>query len=196
MKFHHQSTIPQATPALVWRWLFDAAVLLAAVPGCRQVIWLAPHQQLRLILQRRLGPLEPRPLWVDVSLATDEATHQLTYTFTARTQGETETAVGHGRLQLTADGRHVQVEHTLEWEATGLLASVGETLLETQTRAALRQWHTSLDAAVGHHRAPQPTPLPIQPPPHRWGYWLAAGGAAAVAFFGMVLLVWLWWRKR
>ncbi len=190
MHFSTTHTIPQASPAQVWGWLFETNYLLAAVPSCQQVIWLKPNEQVRLVIQRRLGPLESLRLWCDITLTEQNAPHSYAYEVVVRTSGEVETAVGHGRLELSASGGDVQLHHELEWEATGVLASVGETLLETQTRALLRQALAVLETAVQTGQQPIPLVPRLAPPTRPWEPILLGVGAAVAA----LLLLFVGWQ--
>jgi carbon monoxide dehydrogenase subunit G len=193
MRFSTIHTLPQATPTQVWGWLFETNYLVAAVPSCQQVIWLKPNEQVRLVIQRRLGPLESLHLWCDITLTDQQAPHNYAYEVVVRTSGEVETAVGHGHVKLIASGGDVQLHHELEWEATGVLASVGEMLLETQTRAVLRQALAVLETAVQTGQQPIPLVPRLAPPTRPWEPILLGVGAAVAAL--LLLLIGRRWRK-
>lgn len=196
MNFSNTHFIPHTTPANIWERLFDSHHLLAAVAECQQLIWIRPRQQMRLVFQRRIGPFTARPLWVDVTLFPQQP-YSHTFSFVIWDAG-VETAAGEGQLGLAAVDGGVQLTYELAWEATGELATVGDTLLETQTRSSLRHFFATLETAVGTGQAPAPSFTLPQPRTNQlekivWG--VGAAVAAVVLFFLGRRLGRLWQQK-
>jgi uncharacterized protein len=138
VKFAGTATLP-APPSEVWSLLTDASRLARLLPGCERLEPDGPERYkaavkfgIAAISGKYAGTLE---------FAQKKPPHSLVLKMDGK--GLPGFVKGEGRIELTAKGGDTEIAYTGEAQVGGLIASVGQRMLEAAARKIVQQFFES-----------------------------------------------------
>ncbi len=157
MKFAGTATLP-APPEEVWSLLTDASRLARLLPGCERLEPDGPDRYkaavkfgIAAVSGKYAGTLE---------FAQKKPPHSLILKMDGK--GLPGFVQGQGRIELTAKGDSTEIVYTGEAHVGGLIASVGQRMLDAAGRKIVQQFFESakaeLAAAKGSAAQPDSSP--------------------------------------
>ncbi len=151
----HLFNAPRAT---VWALLHDPHTVANCLPGCHQITQPAADQfegDLTFQAGPMRGNFEGRVRFANIKPPNS-------FTIEAVATGQTGSLHGHGRIQLHEENSQTTLYYSGEAQVEGRVLDAGFRLLETATRAIIRQCLTNLDQEIATRTQPAPPPPPAQ----------------------------------
>ena len=143
MKFAGTATLP-APPDEVWSLLTDASRLARLLPGCER---LDPDGPDRFKAAVKFGIAAISGKYVGtLEFAEKKSPHSLVLKMDGK--GLPGFVKGEGRIELTAKGRDTELTYTGEAQVGGLIASVGQRMLDAAARKIVQQFFESAKAEL------------------------------------------------
>ncbi len=143
MKFAGTATLP-APPSEVWSLLTDASRLSRILPGCERLEPDGPDRYkaavkfgIAAISGKYAGTLE---------FAEKKPAHSLILKLDGK--GLPGFVKGEGRIELNAKGGETEIVYTGEAQVGGLIASVGQRMLDAAARKIVQQFFDSAKAEL------------------------------------------------
>jgi hypothetical protein len=143
MKIVGETVIP-GTPEAVWGRLVDPVVMAQCLPGCREVSALGPDT-FAVTLNIGVGPITGTYAGT-MRLTGQEPPHRYRVAFEG--SGAQGFVRGTGEAQLMAQEGGTLLRYESDVEVGGLVASVGQRILEGVGRWLVKQMFTRLSAHV------------------------------------------------
>ena len=135
-----------AAPASeVWRLLMDADAIAACLPGCRQ---LRPLGDDRYQADLTIGVAAVSGSFAAIIALLDK-TEPSSYRLTVDATGKPGFARGSAVIVLSQDGEATVVTVTAEAEVGGLIARVGQRLIDSVARMTMDRFYGCLAKRVG-----------------------------------------------
>lgn len=159
MKLAGTALLP-ATPAEVWNLLTDPKRLACLLPGCER---LEPDGPDRYKAAVKFGIAAVSGKYAgSLELSQKKPPHSLT--MKVEGQGLPGFVRGEGRVELTAKSGQTEVHYSGEAQVGGLIASVGQRMLEGAARRIVQQFFESAKATLAAQSAGV---APASEPAHR-----------------------------
>ena len=139
MKVQGEQTLPLPPPA-AWDLLLNTDVLARAIPGCESLTPLGPDEyemKMKVAISSIQGLFSGKIRIADQN-------PPLSYRLHVEGRGKLGFVRGSGLLTLSADPSGTRVSYGGEVQVGGLVAGVGERLLDVTTRMMLHRFFTSL----------------------------------------------------
>ena len=133
----HRVAAPRAA---VWRVLMDPAALQRSIPGCQKLEATGPHAY-RATIKAGVGPIKGT-FSGDMSIA--DIVPEKSYTLTSHTKAPMGFVEGKGKVELEDAGEETVVHYTGEVKIGGMLASVGERLIDAAARKNISEVFANL----------------------------------------------------
>ena len=129
MKIEGSHQVP-APRAAVWRVLMDPAALQRSIPGCQKLEATGPNAY-RATIKAGVGPIKGT---FTGDLAISDLVPEKSYVLTSHTKAPMGFVEGKGNVVLEDAGEGTVVHYSGEVKIGGMLASVGERLLDAAAR--------------------------------------------------------------
>ena len=155
MKLSGTVSLP-AAPAQVWALLTDAQRLACLLPGCRRLDPAGPDR-FKAVMKFGVAAISGQYAG-SLQFLQLKPPHSLTLQFDGR--GLPGFVRGQAGLQLTRKGAGTELRYSGEAQVGGIVATVGQRLLEAAARQIVRQF---FDAAAAELRSAQPPAKPSSP---------------------------------
>lgn len=133
----HRVAAPRAA---VWRVLMDPAALERSIPGCQKLEPTGPNAY-RATIKAGVGPIKGT-FTGDMTIA--DIVPEKSYTLTSHTKAPMGFVEGKGKVELEDAGAETVVHYTGEVKIGGLLASVGERLIDAAARKNISEVFANL----------------------------------------------------
>ena len=133
----HQVAAPRAA---VWRVLMDPGALQRAIPGCQKLEATGPNAY-RATIKAGVGPIKGT-FTGDMTIA--DIVPEKSYTLTSHTKAPMGFVEGKGKVLLEDAGEETVVHYSGEVKIGGLLASVGERLIDAAARKNISEVFANL----------------------------------------------------
>jgi carbon monoxide dehydrogenase subunit G len=133
----HQVAAPRAA---VWRVLMDPAALQRAIPGCQKLEATGPNAY-RATIKAGVGPIKGT-FTGDMTIA--DIVREKSYTLTSHTKAPMGFVEGKGKVELEDAGGETVVHYSGEVKIGGMLASVGERLIDAAARKNISELFANL----------------------------------------------------
>jgi uncharacterized protein len=133
-----------ASPEQVWRLLNDPALLAKCLPGCEELVPDGPDRyraKIHLALAAISGKFSG-----SVELAEKAPPHSLRLRLEGR--GVPGFVKGEGRLELAGEKGQTEVRYDGEVQVGGMIAAVGQRMMETVARKLIAQFFASAAALL------------------------------------------------
>jgi len=141
MKVRGQQTLPLA-PAAAWDLLLDTEALARAMPGCESLVPVGPDEyemKMKVAISSIQGLFSGK-----VRIADKNPPES--FRLQIEGQGRLGFVRGSGLLSLGADKSGTRVAYEGEVQVSGLIASVGERMLDVTTKMMIGRFFNSLGA--------------------------------------------------
>lgn len=193
-----QHTFAQLSPAAVWEGLLNPALLVQALPRCRQLESVLYHERYTAVVRSHVGPIDERDYRIEINFGEKELHARYTFEFKVKdTVSQQVQMEGTGNIRLEASGEDTLLHYDIQGEAFGNYAGVGLLLLETMVRGMMREFCDRLAPLLRGEPLPQ---LTLAPRAARLQaslsdmqrLWLIGGLLSAVALVAALL----YWRQR
>ena len=155
MKFAGTATLP-ASPEEVWSLLTDASRLARLLPGCERLDPDGPDRfkaavkfGIAAISGKYAGTLE---------FAEKKQPHSLVLKMDGK--GLPGFVKGEGRIELAGKGSETELTYTGEAQVGGLIASVGQRMLDAAARKIVQQFFESAKAELASAKSAAADPSP------------------------------------
>ena len=129
-----------AARAAVWRVLMDPAALQRSIPGCQKLEATGPNAY-RATIKAGVGPIKGT-FAGDMTIA--DIVPEKSYTLTSHTKAPMGFVEGKGKVELEDAGEETVVRYTGEVKIGGMLASVGERLIDAAARKNIGELFANL----------------------------------------------------
>ena len=129
-------------PQAAWNLLLNTDVLSRAMPGCQSLIPIGPDQyevRMKMAISSIQGLFAGKIRIADQNPPSS-------YRLLIDSQGKLGFVRGGGLLTLVADGDSTRVHILGEVQVGGLVASVGERMLDMTTKMIIKRFFNSLEA--------------------------------------------------
>ena len=133
----HQVAAPRAA---VWRVLMDPAALQRAIPGCQKLEATGPNAY-RATIKAGVGAIKGT---FTGDLAIADVVPEKSYTLTSHTKAPMGFVEGKGKVELEDAGEETVVRYSGEMKIGGMLASVGERLIDAAARKNISEVFANL----------------------------------------------------
>ncbi len=133
----HQVAAPRAA---VWRVLMDPAALQRSIPGCQKLEATGPNAY-RATIKAGVGAIKGT---FTGDLAIADVVPEKSYTLTSRTKAPMGFVEGKGKIELEDAGTETVVRYSGEVKIGGMLASVGERLMDAAARKNITELFANL----------------------------------------------------
>ena len=133
----HQVAAPRAA---VWRVLMDPGALQRSIPGCQKLEATSPNAY-RATIKAGVGPIKGT-FSGDMTIA--DIVPEKSYTLTSHTKAPMGFVEGKGKVVLEDAGGETVVHYSGEVKIGGLLASVGERLIDAAARKNISEVFANL----------------------------------------------------
>ncbi|HEV2385921.1 MAG TPA: carbon monoxide dehydrogenase subunit G [Candidatus Acidoferrales bacterium] len=143
MKLEGRYTLP-AAPAAVWERLNDPAILAKSLPGVESLEPDGPDRY-RARIQYRVGAISGNFVGT-VELSEKKPPHSMRLKTSAR--GAPGFFNGDGRLALAAKGAETEVRYAGEIQVGGMLAALGQRMVESAARKSIEEFFQVLAASL------------------------------------------------
>ncbi len=143
MKLAGRERLP-ASPEEVWRLLNDPARLAQCLPGCEELVPAGPDRyraKIHLVLAAISGNFSG-----SLELAEKAPAKSLRLRIEGR--GAQGFVRGDGRIELAGEKGGTEVRYDGEAQVGGMIAAVGQRLIETAARTLIRQFFASAAAQL------------------------------------------------
>jgi len=134
----------EAPPEAVWRVLEDPGQLVFILPGCETLDQVSENEYSGK-LKIKVGPVQGM---FDGSIALTDVVDDESATISVSGQGAPGFLNGTGRLRLEATDSGCVLHYEGEAQIGGRLAAVGQRLLDSSSKAIIRQGLEALEARV------------------------------------------------
>ncbi|MBI4613845.1 MAG: carbon monoxide dehydrogenase subunit G, partial [Planctomycetes bacterium] len=163
MKVTGQHSFPVA-PDRVWKALLDPAVLSRIMPGFERLD-LRGENEFEGALVVQVGPVKGK---FEGQLALSELDPPNGYRMKMNGRGAPGFVTGEGRVRLAPAAAGTELSYEFDVQIGGRIASVGQRLLDTTSRAitkqALENLGKQLEAMAQSTSSPPPVPPPLSAP--------------------------------
>ncbi len=143
MKVQGQQSLPLDAQA-AWTLLLDTEALARAMPGCEALVPIGPDEydmRMKIAISSIQGLFSGR-------VRIDEKNPPLSYRLAVDGKGKLGFLRGTGLLSLAPETGGTLVSYTGEVQVGGLLATVGERMLDMTTKMMIRRFFASLAGQV------------------------------------------------
>ncbi|HZS49632.1 MAG TPA: carbon monoxide dehydrogenase subunit G [Bryobacterales bacterium] len=141
MKVQGEYSLPLPQPA-AWDLLLNTEVLSRAIPGCESLAPAAPDEY---EMKMKIAVSSIQGLFAG-KVRISEKTPPASYRLEIQGQGKLGHVRGNGVLQLAPDGNGTKVSFAGDVQVGGLLASVGERMLDMTTKMMIKKFFNALVA--------------------------------------------------
>jgi carbon monoxide dehydrogenase subunit G len=138
----HQVAAPRAA---VWRVLMDPAALQRSIPGCQKLEATGANAY-RATIKAGVGAIKGT---FTGDLAIADVVPEESYTLTSRTKAPMGFVEGKGKVELEDAGEETVVRYSGEVKIGGMLASVGERLIDAAARKNISELFSNLARECG-----------------------------------------------
>ena len=139
MKVHGEHLLP-IPPGAAWNLLLDTDALAHAMPGCEGLTPVGPDEY---EMKMKITVSSIRGLFSG-KIRITEKNPPLSYRLAIEGQGKLGFVRGSGLLTLSPQPDGTRIEYEGEVQISGLLASVGERMLDLTTRMMIRKFFNGL----------------------------------------------------
>ncbi len=149
MKIEGEYLIP-LDPQAAWSLLLDTEVLSRAMPGCQSLVPIGPDEyeiRMKLAISTIQGLFSGKIRIADQNPPSG-------YRLLIESQGKLGFARGEGLLALAADQGSTRVHFSGEIQVGGLVATVGERMLDMTTKMMIKRFFNSLAEEAGRWNRP------------------------------------------
>lgn len=143
MKLEGRYTLP-ATPEAVWERLNDPAILAKTLPGVESLDADGPDRY-RARIQYKVGAVSSAFAGT-VEISEKKPHHSMRLKTSAR--GGPGFVNGDGRLELAAKGGETEVRYAGEIQVGGMLAALGQRMVESVTKKSIEEFFQSLATSL------------------------------------------------
>ncbi len=133
-----------APPEEVWEALLDPEVLAAIMPGCKK-LELTGENQYQGVLDIRIGPVQGQ---FQGKVRLEDLDPPNGYSMRLDGQGAPGFVKATARIGIAADGDGTNMTYEGDAQVGGRIASVGQRLLDSSSKAIIKQSLEGLDAQV------------------------------------------------
>ena len=139
-------------PQAAWSLLLNTDVLSRALPGCQSLVPIGPDEyeiRMKMAISSIQGLFSGK-----IRIA--EQNHPSSYRLLIESQGKLGFVRGEGLLTLAADGDGAKVYFSGEIQVGGLVATVGERMLDMTTKMMIKRFFNGLAAEAEGLKKPNP----------------------------------------
>jgi len=138
-----------ATPQEVWEALLDAEVLAAIMPGCKK-LELTGENQYEGLLDMKVGPVQGQ---FQGKVKLEDLDPPNGYSLRLDGQGASGFVKATAKVGIAADGDGANMTYEGDAQVGGRIASVGQRLLDSSSKAIIKQSLEGLNAQVSARSA-------------------------------------------
>lgn len=137
-----------ATPEKVWGVLLDPSVMAQCIPGCQELTEIEPDTYTAL-LKVGVGAVSGT---YQGKLSVTDKVELTSYSMAFEGGGKQGFVKGSGEAQLKAANGVTLLSYSCDVEVGGLIASVGQRVLEGVSQFLVKQMFTKLQSHVGQEK--------------------------------------------
>lgn len=150
--FNHAFEV-EARPEQVWSFLWDIEAMANCIPGCEEVATLEEKKSYKASMRRKVGPFLVR-MAVDLAIAESEPNRRIVVESTGRDTKLRSELNQRVTIQLSEAGDSgSRVEIETEFQLSGVLATLGWTLLSGHIHSELDQFVDTVKARIEERQA-------------------------------------------
>jgi len=142
----------KSSPSHVWQALNDPEVLRRCTPGCKQLTPAADGTY-DVLMNVAVGAVRGS---YSGKMEISDAIPERQYRLTINGKGNTGFLKAEGLIQLQPSGDETVIEYSGAAQVGGLIAGVGQRIVEGVARNMVKQFFTSFESAVADPGGPQP----------------------------------------
>ena len=150
--FNHTFEV-EVRPEQVWSFLWDIEAMANCIPGCEEVVTLEEKKSYKANMRRKIGPFLVR-MEVDLAVMESEPNRRIVVESTGRDKKLRSELNQRVTIQLSEagdSGSRVRIE--TQFQLSGVLASLGWTLLSGHIHAELDQFVDTVKARIEERQA-------------------------------------------
>ena len=133
-----------ATPEKVWQTLTDPQSLSACIPGCEKMEALG-NDEYSATVTVSMGPIRSK---FDATVKMVDMKPYESYSLIIEGEGPSGFVRGESQVRLTADNGKTTVNVDTESSSGGLLARVGQRMMESFARSMMNRFFTCLQQSI------------------------------------------------
>ena len=133
-----------ATPEKVWQTLTDPQSLSACIPGCEKMEALG-NDEYSATVTVSMGPIRSK---FDATVKMVDMKPYESYSLIIEGKGPSGFVRGESQVRLTADNGKTAVNVDTESSSGGLLARVGQRMMESFARSMMNRFFTCLQQSI------------------------------------------------
>ncbi|MCH8298324.1 MAG: carbon monoxide dehydrogenase subunit G [Chloroflexi bacterium] len=133
-----------ATPEKVWQTLTDPQSLSACIPGCEKMEALG-NDEYSATVTVSMGPIRSK---FDATVKMVDMKPYESYSLIIEGKGPSGFVRGESQVRLTADNGKTTVNVDTESSSGGLLARVGQRMMESFARSMMNRFFTCLQQSI------------------------------------------------
>jgi carbon monoxide dehydrogenase subunit G len=134
----------EAAPEKVWQTLIDPTSLSACIPGCEKMDALG-NDEYAAIVTIAMGPIRSK---FDAKVKMVDLKPYESYSLVIEGKGPSGFVRGESHVKLTDNGGKTTVDVESESSSGGLLARVGQRMIESFARSMMDRFFTCLQQSV------------------------------------------------
>ena len=150
--FNHTFEV-EVRPEQVWSFLWDIEAMANCIPGCEEVVTLEEKKSYKANMRRKIGPFLVR-MEVDLAVMESEPNRRIVVESTGRDKKLRSELNQRVTIQLSEagdSGSRVRIE--TQFQLSGVLASLGWTLLSGHIHAELDQFVDTVKSRIEERQA-------------------------------------------
>jgi len=147
LRLSGSATVP-AAPQRVFELLLDPAVLSRCLPGCQGLERIG-EDEYRMRMKAMIGAISGA---FDGTVRLTDRQFPESFRMAVEGAGRAGFVKGEGLLKLTEKDGGTEVAYDGELQAGGMIASVGQRLLDTTARMMIRRFFTRLSEEAGRRQ--------------------------------------------
>ena len=151
-QFKHDFEV-EATPEVVWSFLWDVEAMGRCIPGCEEVLVREENKDYLARLRRKVGPFVIR-MEMDITVVESEAPQRIVMDVTGRDKRLRSQLRQHitVTLGLVGEGR-THVDFDTQFELSGVLATLGWTLLSGHIHQEIDTFVADVQTGIEEYKA-------------------------------------------